>query len=175
MDSRILKATELAVMAHAGQVRKYTGEPYVVHPIRVAERARWNGLPPKAIILALLHDVIEDTNVTELDIANQFGDEIAGMVVDISDLFPKSYGNRAKRKSAYKSQLSEACSIVQSVKCLDMEDNTSSIARHDPSFARLYLREKWEMLSVMDRADTIIRNRVMTDLAELIQSMEVTA
>ena len=77
----IRQAYELAVQAHSQQRRK-SGEPYILHPIEVARIcAQEIGLGPTAIVSALLHDVVEDTDVSLEDIKKQFGERI-GMIVD---------------------------------------------------------------------------------------------
>ncbi len=77
----IRKAYELAVSAHQKQRRK-TGEPYILHPIEVAQICvKEIGLGPTAIISALLHDVVEDTEVTLKYITEEFGGKIS-MIVD---------------------------------------------------------------------------------------------
>jgi GTP pyrophosphokinase len=79
-------AYELAVRAHAEQRRK-SGEPYILHPIAVAKICSDEiGLGPTAIISALLHDVVEDTDVTLEDIRKQFGGRIAKIVDGLTKL-----------------------------------------------------------------------------------------
>jgi GTP pyrophosphokinase len=79
-------AYELAVRAHAEQRRK-SGEPYILHPIAVAKICSDEiGLGPTAIISALLHDVVEDTDVTLEDIRKQFGGRIAKIIDGLTKL-----------------------------------------------------------------------------------------
>jgi len=76
----VVKAFEFANNAHIN-VRRRSGEPYMLHPIAVARIVVENiGLGYKSICAALLHDVVEDTNYTVEDIANHFGDKIASLV-----------------------------------------------------------------------------------------------
>ena len=82
----IRKAYEMAVQAHSEQRRK-SGEPYILHPIAVAKIcADEIGLGPTAIISALLHDVVEDTEVSLEDIRLQFGERIAKIVDGLTKL-----------------------------------------------------------------------------------------
>lgn len=82
----IRAAYELAVEAHSSQRRK-SGEPYILHPIAVARIcAEEIGLGPTAIVAALLHDVVEDTEVTLTDLREQFGHRIAKMVDGLTKL-----------------------------------------------------------------------------------------
>lgn len=77
----IRKAYELATHAHRKQRRK-SGEPYILHPLEVARIcAEEIRLGPTAIVSAILHDVVEDTDVTQEEINEIFGDRI-GMIVD---------------------------------------------------------------------------------------------
>ena len=83
----ITKAFNLANGAHANMRRK-SGEPYILHPIAVAKIATTEiGLGTKSIVSALLHDVVEDTDFTVEDIRLQFGDKIANIV----DGLPSAY------------------------------------------------------------------------------------
>lgn len=76
----IRKAFELALEAHKSQRRK-TGEPYIFHPIAVAKIVAYKiGLDTTAIIAALLHDVVEDTDYTLEDIEQLFGKKVAKIV-----------------------------------------------------------------------------------------------
>ncbi|MBL7806147.1 MAG: bifunctional (p)ppGpp synthetase/guanosine-3',5'-bis(diphosphate) 3'-pyrophosphohydrolase [Saprospiraceae bacterium] len=81
-DSRNIRAAfELAAQAHQEQRRK-SGEPYILHPIEVARICVEEiGLGPTAVVCALLHDVVEDTDVTLKDVHRQFGDRVA-LIVD---------------------------------------------------------------------------------------------
>lgn len=78
----ITKAFEFARQAHNG-VRRHSGEPYILHPLAVAQIvASEIGLGSTSICSALLHDVIEDTDYTIDDIRNVFGEKIAQIVAD---------------------------------------------------------------------------------------------
>ncbi len=82
----VRKAFELAVRAHAAQRRK-DGDPYILHPIEVARIcAEEVGLGPTAVVAALLHDVVEDTNVTLEEIEQTFGERIALLVNGLTKL-----------------------------------------------------------------------------------------
>ncbi|MCR8845991.1 bifunctional (p)ppGpp synthetase/guanosine-3',5'-bis(diphosphate) 3'-pyrophosphohydrolase [Paenibacillus sp. SC116] len=77
---RIREAYEFADRAHYGQVRK-SGEPYILHPIAVAEIVVGMQMDPTSVVAALLHDVVEDTSVSLDEIREQFG-ETCAMLVD---------------------------------------------------------------------------------------------
>ena len=81
----LLHAYDYAKAAHANQKRA-SGEPYFIHPCAVAEILVDLGLDPATIAAALLHDVIEDTPVTEDDIRREFGEEVLSLVAGVTKL-----------------------------------------------------------------------------------------
>ena len=81
----ILKAYNFAKEKHGDQLRK-SGEPYIIHPMQVAYILADLGLDDSTICAALLHDVVEDTDVTHQDLINEFGLEIAEMVDGVTKL-----------------------------------------------------------------------------------------
>jgi len=83
--SKLCDAYEFSNVAHHGQVRA-SGEPYVFHVISVAEILISLKLDIESIIAALLHDVVEDTEVTLEQVHDKFGDEIAGLVNGVTKM-----------------------------------------------------------------------------------------
>lgn len=81
----IMKAYEYATNNHGDQCRQ-SGEPYIIHPLNVAYILADIGLDDSTICAALLHDVIEDTDVTNSDIKKEFGVEIEEMVAGVTKL-----------------------------------------------------------------------------------------
>lgn len=144
------KAMELARRAHAGQVRKYTGNPYTDHLAEVAGIVATVDSTPESIAVAWLHDCREDQGVTGFEIEELFGIRVAVGVALLSDF---ETGNRAERKAAGRVRLASAPGWVQTIKCADLISNTSSIVMHDPKFAVTYLEEKRLLLDVMTLAD----------------------
>ena len=83
--ARIQEAFEFALTAHGGQRRK-DGSPYITHPLAAAEIIVEMGLDEDSIIATLLHDCIEDTEVTHEDVARLFGPRIAELVEGVTKL-----------------------------------------------------------------------------------------
>ena len=81
----IMKAFKLAEEKHKGQKRG-SGEPYIIHPLNVAYILANIGLDDSTIAAALLHDIVEDTDVTQKDLEVMFGTEIAEMVAGVTKL-----------------------------------------------------------------------------------------
>lgn len=110
----IRQAYEIAVQAHSKQRRK-SGEPYILHPIEVARIcAEEIGLGPTAVVAALLHDVVEDTDVTLEDIRKQFGEKI-GRIVDGLTKLDSSYNSENPQAENFKKVLSTLNSDVRVV------------------------------------------------------------
>ena len=90
---RIEAAYNMAKTAHSGQKRK-DGSPYVTHCVAAAEIAANMGLDEDSIIAALLHDVIEDTDLGYADIAKQFGESVANIVEGVTKLTRVQYTSK---------------------------------------------------------------------------------
>ena len=93
------RAYEVAAEAHAGQVRK-TGDPYITHPLAVAHMLAGYGLDEQTLAAALLHDTVEDTNLTLSDLSMQFGDEIGRLIDGVTKLDRVRYSNREQAQAA---------------------------------------------------------------------------
>ena len=90
---RIRAAYDMARLAHSGQLRK-DGSPYVTHCVAAADITVDMGLDEDSIVAALLHDVIEDTNLTHEDIAHQFGEAVADIVEGVTKLTRVQYTSK---------------------------------------------------------------------------------
>ncbi len=97
-DLKLIKrAYEFAKDKHKDQLRR-SGEPYIIHPIQVAYILSTLGLDHSTICAALLHDVIEDTDVTLEDIAKEFSPEIAEMVDGVTKLSKLNYTSEQEQQ-----------------------------------------------------------------------------
>jgi len=94
----VKRAFVLAEKAHEGQCRA-SGEPYIVHPVAVARILASMHLDCKSIIVALLHDVIEDTTYTKDDIRQEFDNEIADLVDGVTKLTQIKFNTRAEAQA----------------------------------------------------------------------------
>lgn len=161
--SHYQKILEYATSAHGEQKRKYTGDPYIVHPIAVAEIVKGLDGDEAMIYAALLHDVLEDTPVTsnqllsdlcDLGIPSDLAFDIHSLVVSLTDVYTKANFptlNRSTRKDLEADRLGRTSARSQLIKFADMQDNTSSITEHDPKFSEVYLREKKVLLDRMTK------------------------
>ncbi|MBR5939338.1 HD domain-containing protein, partial [Candidatus Saccharibacteria bacterium] len=92
-SERIASAVLLAKKAHEGQLRK-TGEPYIVHPLAVKKILEEWGMDEDTIIAGILHDTIEDTNLTLEEIKTEFGEAVAFLVDGVTKLSTARDGMR---------------------------------------------------------------------------------
>ncbi|WP_084101355.1 bifunctional (p)ppGpp synthetase/guanosine-3',5'-bis(diphosphate) 3'-pyrophosphohydrolase [Demequina sp. NBRC 110051] len=99
--SQIERAYQVAAKAHEGQSRK-SGEPYIIHPIAVAQIIADMGLPESVICAALLHDVVEDTSYPLETLREEFGDEVAEFVDGVTKLDKVKFGDAAQAETVRK-------------------------------------------------------------------------
>ena len=153
MESHAQSALVFATAAHAavGQMRKYSDDPYIVHPIRVATTVAKFGGTDEMIAAAYLHDVVEDTGVSIVDIQDMFGTDVALIVDGLTDVSKPEDGNRAVRKAMDRQHSADATWAAQFVKCADIIDNASDIGDNDPSFNIVYRKEMVALLEVLDK------------------------
>jgi len=81
----IQKALSIALSAHANQARKADGSPYIIHPIMVAMKLAQHGFSETVIAAALCHDVLEDTDVPEVTLRKELGDEVVDIIIAVSN------------------------------------------------------------------------------------------
>ena len=90
---RLRHAWEVGAAAHAGQTRK-SGEPYITHPVAVAQVLAELGLDVETLVAAILHDTIEDTPLTHAEIVEAFGESVAELVEGVTKLDKLSFRDR---------------------------------------------------------------------------------
>lgn len=149
-------AADFAAASHLGQCRKYSQEPYIHHPARVAARVAELGCDAEVIAAAWLHDVVEDCGVTVAQLAARFGDRVARLVHRLSEPPAQAGGARVVRKATYRRRLlvlqGRDAIDVHTVKAADCLDNVRSVREHDPGFWRVYGRETRLLCNVLTLA-----------------------
>ena len=149
------KARIFATAAHAAvaQLRKYTNEPYIVHPREVAQIVGTVPHSYEMLAAAWLHDVVEDTGVTIETIRAEFGTDVAELVGWLTDVSRPEQGNRATRKAIDRAHTAMASAEAQTIKLADIISNCTSIKEHDADFAKVYFEEKRLLLEVLTKGD----------------------
>ncbi len=157
-EELIKAASDFAASAHEGHVRKFTGLPYWTHLHEVATTLREYGATPDIIAAGYLHDTLEDTKVTFMDLVDTFGHRIAIFALEVTDVSrpdsgntPEGVGNRALRKTIDRQYVAGASWQGQMIKCADMLSNTADIVKNAIGFARIYIPEKGLLINELDK------------------------
>lgn len=146
------EALEFARKAHGEQKRKFTHEPYIEHPKRVAELVRSVTHSEAMICAAYLHDVVEDTPVSHQEIEQRFGKAVAGLVHELTDEYMKeNYPelNRRTRKEKEVARQAKMSPEAKTIKLADVIDNTRDIIENDKDFAVRYIPEMQALVEVL--------------------------
>ena len=170
----LAKAVVFATDAHHGQTRKFTGEPYIHHPIAVAKIVADFGGDMNMIIAAYLHDTVEDvTRITIEIIRASFGDDVAMLVEGLTNSeYPKGT-SREEKKRLEAVRLAQQDGRVQTIKCADITHNCGSIVQYDARFAKVYLVENHRAVNAMVEADSAIRAFALATLKAEIAKLEI--
>ena len=164
MEEILQQVRDFADKAHGDQMRKYTPERYIVHPVRVMNICRAYTDDVTILAAALLHDVIEDTPVKKEGIREFLlklmtpaqADRTTQLVVELSDVYVKKdypQWNRRKRKEKETARLEKTSPDSQTIKYADIIDNSAEIINHDTDFAPLFLHECRAILKKLDKGN----------------------
>ncbi|MBI4870456.1 MAG: bifunctional (p)ppGpp synthetase/guanosine-3',5'-bis(diphosphate) 3'-pyrophosphohydrolase [Candidatus Riflebacteria bacterium] len=123
---RLEQAIQVAAVAHAGQFRKGTEIPYLVHPVAVAMMLQRAGCDEDVVIAGLLHDTLEDTSLDAGVIRERFGERVLALVQSCSE--PQKSAPWEDRKRHTLALLESAAPDVRLVACADKLHNIRSIA-----------------------------------------------
>lgn len=182
MEAILEKIRDFADQAHGNQLRKYTPDRYIVHPVRVMELCKPYTDNVAVLASALLHDVLEDTPVTE----DQIRDFLKGLmdddtveltlklVVELTDVYVKSSYprlNRRQRKAKEAERIKETSVAAQTVKYADILDNCQEITEHDKQFAPVFLQECRTLLNVMNKGNSSLRAAALKVVEDKLKSL----
>jgi guanosine-3',5'-bis(diphosphate) 3'-pyrophosphohydrolase len=168
---------DFATRAHGAQKRKYSDDPYIVHPVRVMKLCGEYTSDVTILSAALLHDVLEDTPVSASEIMAFLTDLMPRedairtylMVVDLTDVYTKEKFpalNRKKRKEMEHERMSRIHPASQTVKYADIIDNCIDICHNDPGFAPKYIEECRKTLEKINKGDARLYARALQSLRE---------
>jgi len=164
--SKIRKAYDYACEMHKGQKRKYSGNEYIIHPVRVAKIVNLiSDSDADMICAALLHDVIEDSEATYKDVAMRFGKVVADMVLELSNNDDKGK-NRATRKKMACDRMLKASVKSKTIKLADIIDNLKSIRKYDVKFRDVFFAEKKLMIELLHEGDKILYKKAVKIIEE---------
>lgn len=172
IDPTTLRAYGFAECAHVRQRRKYVDEPYITHCLNVARIVAGYINDVDVISAALLHDVVEDTNITNQELAEVFGYRIADLVSQVTDVSKLSNGNRKTRKQLDLNHLAVSSSHGATIKLADIIDNVSNLVDRDPQFAQVFLVEKHNSLEVLKHGNTELWRRAHGAVVAAFDSLD---
>jgi guanosine-3',5'-bis(diphosphate) 3'-pyrophosphohydrolase len=182
METILEKIRQFADAAHGSQMRKYTPERYIVHPIRVMETLRKYDDSLPVLAAALLHDVLEDTPVTPKEMLeflltvmnNDDANETLRLVIELTDVYIKAdypQLNRRERKRRELERIVQTSPKAQTIKYADILDNTSEITSHDPGFAPRFLHECLDNLKGADKGNKELYQIALTEVQNKLQNL----
>ncbi|HEY1115707.1 MAG TPA: HD domain-containing protein [Chitinophagaceae bacterium] len=182
MEEVLKQIRDFADKSHGNQMRKYTPERYIVHPERVMKICRGYSDDVTILAAALLHDVLEDTPVTQEDIHDfllglmdrEKTERTVGLVVELTDVYVKEdypQWNRRKRKERETARLEKTSADSQTVKYADIIDNSAEIIHYDTEFAPLFLHECRAILKKMTQGHPELYKRAIETVDRCIAQL----
>lgn len=147
--NQIEDAYSVAAKAHQGQFRA-SGRPYITHPVIVADILIDMGLDVATICAALLHDTVEDTYITDADLRNQFGDEIADLVAGVTKLDKIQFHNKEEEQAENMRKMFFAMAKdirVMLIKLADRLHNMRSLMYLSPEKQQIIAKETLDIFA----------------------------
>lgn len=183
MNEILQKIRDFADRSHGDQLRKYTPDRYIVHPVRVMERLQQITNDPIILASALLHDVLEDTPTTAEDIleflapllGRPAAEKTTKLIIELTDIYVKSAYprlNRRERKQKEAERMSKVSAEAQTIKYADILDNSREIIYQDVDFAPIYLKESRQMIKAMTNGNTELRLESIAVIEEGLKKIE---
>lgn len=159
MQNLSTQAKGFAKIHHGEQKRRYTDEPYCVHPQAVAEIVSLViDSTDEMVAAAHLHDLVEDVPlVTHGLIERTFGPIVFTYVYFLTDISRPEDGNRYARKEIDLVHNVSGPAEVHTIKVADLIDNSHSIRAHDPNFAVIYMHEMERSVDALWAADESLK------------------
>lgn len=170
-------AKTVAVEAHKNQVRKSDGSPYIFHPEAVASVLAEAGFGETVVAAAWVHDVLEDTEVSEVELRQKLGEEVVDIVRGVSE--DKSLEWK-KRKEVYIERVVASGESVKAVSVADKIHNTLSLidahSAHGPSIWTKFRRGRdeslWFQRTLCNRLKVVWRHPLLDRYEKLVQILE---
>lgn len=163
MDTALVdKAIVFATNAHQGTERRGKGYPYILHPLEAMAIVATIDNDPDLLAAAVLHDTVEDTEVTLEDLQREFGTHIAALVADETDVRTLPDGRELTWQERKKRDMDNLAAASREVKIVAMGDKLSNMR----AISRDYRRkgdEVWQMFHVKEKATHAWRYKGLRD------------
>ncbi len=183
--NKIAKAFEIALKSHNNQKRKVSNAPYILHPMEVAINLMKEKVHEDLIIASLLHDTVEDTNITIKDIKKEFGNKIAVLVDGVTEPeeLRKNITETWKERKEHTIKFMKTTSKdIKLISCSDKLANTRSLIEDQKKYGdKLWLNfkggkksTKWymtEMLKSFKQGESIETTNIYKQLEKAINKL----
>ena len=172
ITQKVKEAKEYATKKHEGQVRKYSGLPYITHPIAVAEMVQNYTDDEDVISAAYLHDVVEDCNVIPDELSIEFGFRVSKFVEEVTNP-SRNYPRvcRRDRKKMDRLHIAKGGTEAHLIKVCDricnINDLLSESEKTDWPYIGLYTTESYRLLEFLDKAPS----ELLTKLIQLCNTV----
>lgn len=170
LDSRkVSQARVLAEKAHIGQTRKFTGEPYIVHPVQIHTEVHnflsdygQSSSETTMECAALLHDVLEDCpHISEQEIVDATDADVLALVKELTNPSKNSKASRAVRKQMDRDHLQHVSWEAKVIKLIDRTCNLGDMAQcPDNNFVRLYASESKLLLECLKGTNSVLEDQL---------------
>jgi len=168
MKNSIQKAILMAMKAHDGQIRKGDGKtPYILHPLEVGITISYYTSSEVLISAAILHDVIEDTDIDAVEIEREFGEEISTAVELLTE--DKNIKDWAERKAKNLNRLSQnkAIYVIKAIDSLvNMRELFSAVEDYGESVWKKFNASKELKMAYFERILEDVKSDLPADLLE---------
>lgn len=139
------RALEFAAERHEGQRRKADDAEFILHPLEVAQLLRSHGYPDAVVAAGVLHDSLENTDATPLELEQRFGGEVARLVCAVSE--PSSEGSWVERKARLRASIAGADDAAAVVYAADKVSKAREL--------RMMLARDWSAAASLETADRL--------------------
>lgn len=135
--------------------------------------AESNGATAAMIAAALLHDVVEDTEVTLDTLAEYFAFDVTELVDWLTDVSTLDDGNRKARMQIECDRVAKAPAMAQTIKVCDLAHNSESILLYGGGFAKVYIPEKVNLLKVLNKCDPTVYKEACNQAKHAIRKLRL--
>ena len=182
MNEILEKVKQYADEAHGSQMRKYTPQRYIVHPIEVMEICSEYTNDLCILAAALLHDVLEDTPVTRADLEAFLlsimnatdAKRTTDLTMELTDVYTKEaypQYNRRVRKDKEHVRGAATSPAAQTIKYADIISNSIDITAHDKDFGPKFLKEVRSQLKTMNKGNAALYARAVATVDECLKKI----
>ena len=154
-------ALEFATQKHLGQERKFSGEAYINHPIAVADVLKHYTNDIRLIQAGLLHDTLEDTKTTYNELIDNFGKEVADIVVELTS---PSNMDKSQKRFILTDKMNKMSDGALTVKLADRLNNVSDFDTAPKHFIKKYKPETEYILDNLDRNLSPIQQKLVDQI-----------